>query len=94
MEASKSPQNKIVRYIAREKDGRLFLWSHKPHKDAFGNWTIPEGATSTFVEFREKNDELKDIIKWEDDEPWIAEFERRGGKLRMKFTEIEDRLPF
>lgn len=94
MKASKSPSNKIERYIAREKDGRLFLWSHKPHKDRFGNWTIPEGATSTFVEFHDKNDLLKDIIKWEDDEPWIAEFERRGGNLRIKLTEIEDQLPF
>lgn len=53
----------IYEYIARDEDGKLYIYREKPKKDCF-KWHS-RGAVSFYV-FKK----LFQFIKWEDEEPW------------------------
>lgn len=52
------------KWIARDKDGRLFVYPDKPSK-AVTAWGSTRGYT-----FLDSFNHLFQMIRWEDDEPW------------------------
>lgn len=58
--------DKNLKWIARDKNGKLCLYETKPYKSA-SIWSL--GITFTFFMFNH----LFEFIKWEDDEPYCIE---------------------
>ena len=53
-------------YIARDKDGRLYLYTSNPQKDQFsGEWELRDNKGRSFL----INDRLFPEVKWEDEKP-------------------------
>lgn len=57
-------EEKINAWIARDKDGELHLYSHKPHKISDGVWY--SGRIYSDIILLES---LLPQVKWEDEEP-------------------------
>ena len=55
------------KYIARERNGKLYVYSEKPRKHEFV-WVAPSyiGGLSAI-------NHLFNMVKWEDEEPWAIE---------------------
>ena len=57
--------NTKISYIARDKDGTLFLYDSEPHKSKANDWWLGKGSTP-FTPFNK----MFSFIKWEDEEPY------------------------
>ena len=57
--------NTKISYIARDKDGTLFLYDSEPHKSKANDWWLGKGSTP-FTPFNK----MLSFIKWEDEEPY------------------------
>ena len=75
-------------WIARDKDGELNLFTHKPHRctnDGFDNssWDcpdMPEEGESEVINYMEIDDTLFPELTWEDDN---MEFELKQIKFKL-----------
>lgn len=56
---------KEFKWIARDKDGRLFVYDKKPKKAAFDTWYLFMSNNQRFLIF----ENIFQTIKWEDDQP-------------------------
>lgn len=61
--------DKIYKWIARDKDGSLHLFTEKPYKNNLNEWNIRSGCLAKLNIFNH----LYKFIKWEDTEPYCIQ---------------------
>lgn len=59
------------KYIARDENGRLFIYNEEPCKDGV-HWTLGDSIGDWFRLNRRFNIDFP-MVKWEDSEPWLIE---------------------
>lgn len=66
MAKDKEPKNNVHFYIARDQDGRLYLYKGKPYKESQWQWCANDLSSTSYIHLE---DELFQEVKLEDEEP-------------------------
>lgn len=61
----------LIRYLARDKDGALWAYSHKP-KRAYNSWACSSVGSGTYIYLGSSTTDFPQIT-WEDEEPTSCE---------------------
>jgi len=62
-------------YLARDKDGRLFVYKHEPEKSETV-WNLLEDESCADCGYFELEPKMCQEVKWKDKKPWlISDFE-------------------
>ena len=82
-------------WLARDLDGSIAAYSHKPFKSYAECWCIEEGETKSMWRCVDDGD-LYNFVKWEDDEPvnireWLEKEEEEMKMYSVKDGELECR---
>ena len=64
-----SNTSQIYKWIARDKDGSLHLFTEKPYKDNFNRWVINSGCLERLNIFNH----LYKFIRWDNTEPYCIQ---------------------